>query len=69
MPLIYHTEIENRSWQRQALGSLHFLFRRLLHMASVFEARVLKKYLFTFKILSSELRWGPPRLAAGAGDR
>ena len=38
-------------------------------MASVFKARVLKKYLFAFKILPSERRWGPPRLAAGAGDR
>ena len=41
----------------------------MLHVASVFKGRVFKKYLFTFKMLTSERRWGPPRLAAGAGDR
>ena len=43
--------------------------RRLLQTASVYEARVLEKYLFTFQISPPEVAVGPPRLAAGAGDR
>ena len=69
--LIYHIEIENRSWRKEVPTVLHFLVGRVAHTASFDEARTLKKYLFWVEIRYSFfcVAGGPPRLAAGAGDR
>ena len=48
---------------------LHFLVGKMADMAIFKSVHTLKKPLFWVDIFFGKRPWGPPRLAAGAGDR